>query len=72
MDVLNNLENVELLTVYQKNEIVVGTCLFVILYGIYLTVIGRLSMFEIGYMSVAFLLCYLTVAIFYNYISYFA
>ena len=71
MDVLNNLEDVELLTTYQKNDIIVSTCLFLILFSIYKMVLKQLSLFEIIYMTVAFLICYLTVVIFYNYISFF-
>lgn len=71
MEVLNNLEDVELLTTYQKNDIVVSTCLFLILFSIYKMVLKQLSLFEIIYMTVAFLICYLTVIIFYNYISFF-
>jgi hypothetical protein len=71
MEVLNNLEDVELLTTYQKNDIIVSTCLFLILFSIYKMVLKQLSLFEIIYMTVAFLICYLTVVIFYNYISFF-
>jgi hypothetical protein len=71
MEVLDNLEDVELLTTYQKNDIVISTCLFLILFSIYKMVLKQLSLFEIIYTTVAFLICYLTVAIFYNYISFF-
>lgn len=71
MEVLNNLEDVDLLTTYQKNDIVVSTCLFLILFSIYKMVLKQLSLFEIIYMTFAFLISYLTVVIFYNYISFF-
>ena len=34
MEVLNNLEEVELLTTYQKNDIIVSTCLFLIFFNL--------------------------------------
>lgn len=72
MDMLNELENVELLTQYQKNEVVIGTLLFFVLFVSYKMVLKQVNMFEVIYMPVAFGFCYLTVLIFYNYITYFS
>ena len=71
MEVLNNLEEVELLTTYQKNDIIVSTCLFLIFFSIYKIILQQSSLFEIIYMTFAFLICYLSVVIFYNYITFF-
>jgi hypothetical protein len=71
MDMLNELEQVELLTEYQNNEVVIGTLLFFILFVTYKTVTKSMNLFEVLYIPFAFGLCYLTVLIFYNYISYF-
>ena len=48
MEVLNNLEDVELLTTYQKNDIIVSTCLFLIFFykTIYKIILQQSSLFE--------------------------
>jgi uncharacterized membrane protein len=72
MDMFNELENINLLQEYQMNEVIIGTLLFIIFYTVYKNILNELNIFEILYMGVAFGLCYLTVLIFFNYISYFS
>lgn len=68
----NELENINLLQEYQMNEVIIGTLLFTIFYAVYKNILNELNIFEILYMGVAFGLCYLTVLIFFNYITYFS
>ena len=68
----NELENINLLQEYQMNEVIIGTLLFIIFYTVYKNILNELNIFEILYMGVAFGLCYLTVLIFFNYITYFS
>ena len=71
MDILDNLEDVELLSTYQINELIIGTFLFIILFAIYKTIINDINIFEVIYVGVSFFICYLTVNVIYNYITYF-
>ena len=66
------LENINLLQEYQMNEVIIGTLLFTIFYVIYKYLLDEIIILEVLYMGVAFGLCYLTVLIFFNYISYFS
>ena len=68
----NELENINLLHEYQMNEVIIGTLLFTIFYVIYKYLLDEIIILEVLYMGIAFGLCYLTVLIFFNYISYFS
>lgn len=68
----NELENINLLQEYQMNEVIIGTLLFTLFFIIYKHLLDEFNIFEVLYMGVAFGLCYLTVLIFFNYISYFS
>jgi|688.fasta_scaffold333997_3 hypothetical protein len=71
MDILDNLEDVELLSTYQINELIIGTFLFIILFVIYKNIINDINIFEVIYVGVSFFISYLTVNVIYNYITYF-
>jgi len=71
MDILDNLEDVELLSTYQINELIIGTFLFIILFVIYKNIINDINVFEVIYVGVSFFISYLTVNVIYNYITYF-
>ena len=68
----DELENINLLQEYQMNEVIIGTLLFTVFFIIYKNMLDEFNILEILYMGVAFGLCYLTVLIFFNYISYFS
>lgn len=68
----NELENINLLQEYQMNEVIIGTLLFTVFFIIYKNMLDEFNILEVLYMGVAFGLCYLTVLIFFNYISYFS
>lgn len=67
----DDLENINLVTPYQKNQIIIGSALFIIMYTIYRTVMGDVSLTDVIYSGFAFGLSYLSITIFYNYIKYF-
>lgn len=68
----DELENINLLHEYQLNEVIIGTLLFTVFYVIYKNMLDEINILEVLYMGIAFGLCYLTVLIFFNYISYFS
>lgn len=68
----DELENINLLQEYQMNEVIIGTLLFTVFFIIYKNMLDEFNILEVLYMGVAFGLCYLTVLIFFNYISYFS
>ena len=67
----DDLENINLVTAYQKNQIIIGSALFTIMYAIYRIVMDDASLTDIIYSGFAFALSYLSITIFYNYIKYF-
>jgi uncharacterized membrane protein len=72
MDMFDELENINLLQEYQMNEVIIGTLLFTVFFIIYKNMLDEFNILEVLYMGIAFGLCYLTVLIFFNYISYFS
>lgn len=68
----DELENINLLQEYQMNEVIIGTLLFTVFFIIYKNMLDEFNILEVLYMGIAFGLCYLTVLIFFNYISYFS
>ena len=51
----------------QLNEIIIGTVYFMLLYGLYGIISGRMGMFDFFYTTVAFMRTYGTMIVIYNY-----
>lgn len=57
----------ELANLIQRNEIIIGTICFFLLYAIYAFISGNIGLFDLFYTTIAFLLTYGTMTVIYNY-----
>ena len=57
----------ELANLIQRNEIIIGTIYFFILYAFYAVITGNIGLFDLFYTTIAFLLTYGTMTVIYNY-----
>lgn len=57
----------ELANLIQRNEIIIGTIYFFILYAFYALTTGDIGLFDLFYTTIAFLLTYGTMTVIYNY-----
>lgn len=67
---LDNTGDTEMLSLYQKNEIIISTIFFLLIYTIYLKIIGNLTLFDFVYSSIAFCICMTLTALIVNYTFY--
>lgn len=57
----------ELANLIQRNEIIIGTIVFFMLYGVLALMSDNIGMFDLFYTTIAFLLTYGTMTVIYNY-----
>ena len=57
----------KLANLIQRNEIIIGTICFFIMYCIYAVMSGNVGLFDLFYTSFAFLLTFGTMTVIYNY-----
>ena len=60
----------EMLSLYQKNEIVINTIFFLLIYTLYLHSINNLTIFDIIYTPLAFMICMSLTTLIVNYTFY--
>ena len=61
----------KLLSNYQKNELIIGTLYFMIIFAIYRLMKNQTYLLELIYMGIAFFITYLSMNVIYNYTNFF-